>query len=668
MLEQAIEAFVQEAEEILGSLEDSILALEEGADARRIDEIFRALHTVKGSGAMFGYTCLSRFTHHFETAFEEVRAGKLAINSSLINLCLKARDVMCDFLALGGDGPKSDALLASEAVDELLCELAAMTGLVPAVQALPEKPSSERPPDASSAPLVRYRIRFVPDRNALRNGMRPDLLMAELAELGDLHVGYDASGVPPLSELDPADSVLGWVAELQTDASTSSVDDVFIFADDADLLVEEVALETPTAELVARPPSSTSPEPVPALHPAPGGTTRKDPRSESIRIASVRLDDMMDSLGELVIAQARLDAIAKQFDDPMLESVVEEVARLVTGLRDATLSIRMLPIEAVFGKFKRVVRDLASELGKEVQLVTEGGETEVDKNVIDRIGDPLVHMIRNSIDHGLETAAQREAAGKRRIGTIRLSARQDGGEILIVVEDNGRGLDADAIRERAVAHGLIATDAELSERDLHQIVFEPGFSTARTVSSVSGRGVGMDAVKSAIDALGGTIDVASRAGRGTRITLRLPVTMAIIDGLRVRLGRQVYVVPLSVVEECVELSGDAAPRRSGRSLLEIRDEMVPILEMERLFRQGGDRRARRRVVIVRADGVRVGLVVDDILGQGQTVIKSLSSYHAAIPGIGGATILGDGGVALIIDVASLIRSDLCRSTTSRRAA
>lgn len=671
MLEQAIEAFVQEANEILSALENSILALEDGADPALVDEIFRGLHTVKGSGGMFGYTCLSRFTHHFESAFDLVRSGKLHVDRSLIDLCLGARDVMCEFIGLGGDGPVSEELLASDRVEDMIRRLAALTGTLSGVptQGIAPEPAVLREPPAET---LGYHILFRPDSNALRNGMRPDLLMGELADLGTIDVRYDTSAIPRLSELEPTEATLGWNITLQTQKGRAAIEEVFIFADDADLVITESGPEEapspPAASHAVTGPAAVSP----AHAVTPGASPpaiRKDAKSDSIRVTSSRLDDMMDSLGELVIAQARLDAVAQRIDDPTLESVVEEMARLVVGLRDATLSIRMLPIDNVFSKFKRVVRDLAVELGKDVQLVTEGGETEVDKNVIDRIGDPLVHMIRNSIDHGLETAEQREAADKPRTGTVRLAARQEGGEILIAIEDNGRGLNTDAIRNRAIERGLIPADATLSERELHQLIFEPGFSTAAVVSAVSGRGVGMDAVKTAIDALGGTIDVLSRTGRGSRITLRLPVTMAIIDGLRVKLGTQVYVIPLSSVEECVELGDHSASRRSGRSLLEIRNEMVPFLELERLFKQPGDPFARRRVVVVRVDGSRVGLVVDDILGQGQTVIKSLSSFHSGLPGLGGATILGNGRVALIIDVATLIRSaEVPRGQSVRRVA
>jgi two-component system chemotaxis sensor kinase CheA len=664
MLEQAIDAFVQEATEILATLETAILALEDGAAPALVDEIFRGLHTVKGSGGMFGYTCLSRFTHHVETAFEMVRSGRLGVDRSLIDLCLSARDVMCDFIALGGDGPASEDLLASDRVTDMVARLAALTGAAQGPAAA--QPVASAAPDRTG--LARqYLIRFRPDANALRNGMRPDLLVNELADLGPVTVRHDASAVPALSDLDPTEGLLAWEITLRTTHPRSAIDEVFIFADDAELTVTEQAVATDVAP--PRPATAVPGGEGTPARPKDPGPPRKEPKSDSIRVASSRLDDMMDSLGELVIAQARLDAVAQRLGDPTLEGVVEEVARLVIGLRDATLSIRMLPIETVFGKFKRVVRDLAAELGKEVQLVTEGGETEVDKNVIDRIGDPLVHMIRNSVDHGLETGDERAAAGKRRMGTVRLSARQEGGEILISIEDNGRGLNSDAIRRRAVERGLVPEDTPLSEREINDLIFAPGFSTAAVVSAVSGRGVGMDAVKTAIDALGGTIDIVSRAGRGTRMTLRLPVTMAIIDGLRVKLGRQVYVIPLSSVEECVELAAHSGPQRSGRSILQIRDELVPFLELSRLFDQPGDLQARRRVVIVRADGARIGLVVDDILGQGQTVIKSLSPFHSAMPGLGGATILGDGRVALIVDVATLVRNaGASRDLQGQRAA
>lgn len=657
MIEQAIAAFVQEARDILGDLEGQLLQLENDPSPAQVDAIFRGLHTIKGSGSMFGYTALARFTHHFENAYEKVRSGSLPIDSKLIDLSLQAADQMSGFLELGGDGPEAEALLTSPAVTGLIDKLADLCGPTASAGGIAAGGEGALDDSASSAEEgrapKRYMISFRPEPGALRNGMRPDLLFRELEELGSCTLQIEAEDLPPLIEMDPSTAYLLWQVTLDTEAGRAAIDDVFLFAEDAQVTITEGSAQDTAQAPAAVEPQTSKPDTAAA---AP----TKDPTKavkwrEHVRVAPERLDDMMDSIGELVIAQARLDAVSETLADSTLAGVVEEVGRLVLGLRDVTLSIRMMPIEAVFGKFRRVVRDLSGALGKDVELVTLGGETEVDKTVIDKIGDPLVHMIRNSIDHGLETAEDREAASKPPQGTVHLVARQEGGEILISIQDDGRGLDSEAIRQRAVERGLIDATAELTERELNMLIFEPGFSTAKTVSDVSGRGVGMDAVKTAIEALSGSIDIMSLPGQGTCITLRLPVTLAIIDGLRVRLGESVYVIPLSSVEECVEMNAAEATRSSGRSVLQIREHLVPFLTLDSLFGLPGSTEARRRVVVVRVDGQRIGLVVDDILGQGQTVIKSLSPYHRDISGLGGATILGDGRVALIIDVATLVR-------------
>ncbi|WP_121063763.1 chemotaxis protein CheA [Chachezhania antarctica] len=658
MMEQAVAAFVQEARDLLTGLEDQILELEGGSTPGQIDEVFRILHTVKGSGGMFGYTDLAKFTHCFENAFELVRSGTLAVGPDLIELSLEARDLMVEFLDIGSDGPDSAALLASDRSAKLMARIEEITGGSGNALA-PGAAEGAGGPAAGPAPMTRFEITFRPHKDALRNGMRPELLVRELEDLGETDIGFDLSQTPALSALEPGDACLGWHVDVMSDCGRSAIDDVFIFADEAALTISEEVLE-PAAETGGSDLADAGSPAAGAKPAAPSQSPAAGRASESIRVASSRMDAMMDSLGELVIAQARLDAVSDSIGDTNLASVVEEVQRLVTGLRDATLSIRLLPIETVFSKFRRVVRDLSKELGKDVQLVAEGGDTEVDKTVIDRIGDPLAHLVRNAIDHGLETGEQRSAAGKNPRGTVRMSARQEGSEVLISVEDNGRGLDRDAIRAKAIEKGLLDEATDLSESEYYNLIFQPGFSTAAQLSSVSGRGVGMDAVRSMIDALGGSVDVVSRPGLGSRITLRLPVTMAIIEGLRVRLGESIYVIPLSTVEECVEMSAADMESRSGRMVLQIRDQMVPYLALDEIFGQPHSGQETRRVVIVRINGNEIGLVVDDIIGQGQTVIKSLSPYHRDIPGLGGATILGDGRVALILDVATLVRLALKR--------
>lgn len=662
----AVATFVAEAREQLESLETLFLEMEDAADAERVDAAFRALHTLKGSGAMFGFGALARFTHHFEDAFDRVREGRMAVDRRLIDVSLRARDHMTALLDCGGDGPAATALEASAEAAALLAALAGITGA-----AATATPAAATAGARQAGETRRWTIVFRPEPGALRNGMRPDLLMAELAGLGSLEVRIDAAAVPPLEDLVAEECLLVWRASLITAQPRAAIEAVFIFADDADLaikLLDAPASAAPGIEpgTKADPAFAVTPQSAPTL-PPPGQSapSQVDRAGESVRVPAARLDEIMDQLGELVIAQARLSQLAARLGEPELESVVEEVERLVTGLRDATLSVRMLPIEAVFGKFRRVVRDLSAELGKDVELVTEGGETEIDKTVIDRLSEPLVHMIRNSMDHGLEDAARRRDAGKPERGRLTLSARQEGGEVLIAIEDDGAGLDAEAIRAKAVERGLLAADAQPTTPELHQLIFAPGFSTARTVSSVSGRGVGMDAVRTTVDALRGAVDVASWPGRGTRVTLRLPVTLAIIDGLLVRLGETVFVIPLAAVEECVELDAAERRRESGRTMLQIREHLVPFLDLDAAFGRPLSAELRRRVVIVRADGTRVGLVVDDILGQHQTVIKTLSAYHRDVEGFAGATILGDGSVALIVDVATLVRR---AAGVARRAA
>jgi len=680
-LSSAVEAFVQEAREQLEGLEGLLLDLEAGTDRDRIDAIFRVLHTVKGSGSMFGFGVLARFTHHFEDAFDGVREGRLQIDERLVDVSLRARDHMMALLDCGGDTPEASRLEASDTAKRLLETLAAIVGDTPAgADSPPAGTAAPQPePDQSARHLS---IRFRPDASALRNGMRPDLLMAELAGLGEAEIRLDASELPPLAELDPEQSYLAWSIRLTTAQPRDAVEAVFLFADDAALDI----LEEPMPEISASPAQGPRPDAPAAAAPQTGPQASAPPISapqgsgpqgsasqapgnaaggavrDSLRVPASKLDDIMDQLGELVIAQARLQQIANAGRNPELESVVEEVERLVTGLRDATLSVRMLPIESVFGKFRRVVRDLSQELGKDVMLVTEGGETELDKNVIDRMSEPLVHMIRNSMDHGLEDAARRLAAGKPARGRVTLSARQEGGEVLISIEDDGAGLNTAAIRARAVERGILGADSQASDAEIHQLIFAPGFSTASALSSVSGRGVGMDAVRSTVEALRGQTEIVTIPGRGTRVTLRLPVTLAIIDGFLVRLGTSVFVIPLAAVEECVEFDEAERRRESGRSMLQIREHLVPFLDLDDVFGRPHSEEPRRRVVIVKADGQRLGLVVDDILGQNQTVIKTLSAYHRRIPGLAGATILGDGAVAMIIDVATLAR----RARSARR--
>jgi two-component system, chemotaxis family, sensor kinase CheA len=400
---------------------------------------------------------------------------------------------------------------------------------------------------------------------------------------------------------------------------------------------------------------------------------RQAPAAEStssIRVAAERLDDLVDLVGELVIAQARLAEIAGRREDPELSTVAEDIARLSADLRDNTLSVRMIPIGTTFSRFNRLVRDLAGELGKDIELVTEGAETELDKTVIERLGDPLVHLIRNCCDHGLEVPAARVAAGKPSRGTVRLGAHHAGRNVVVEIRDDGAGLDADAIRAKAIERGLVESDAKLSQSELFALIFLPGFSTAKSVSNVSGRGVGMDVVKRSIDGLRGSIEIESARGAGTTFRITLPLTLAIIEGLLVGVGDASYVLPMSLVEECVELTRAGVESAHGNQVTPVRGELVPYLRLRDWFRVSGPAPAIEQITIVTAGGVRFGLVVDHVIGQHQTVIKALGAIYAGVKGISGATILGNGTVALIVDVPALLRTvseDRAVRRTERRS-
>lgn len=375
----------------------------------------------------------------------------------------------------------------------------------------------------------------------------------------------------------------------------------------------------------------------------------------SIRVATVKLDDLVNLVGELVTVQARLSQLAFSQGSTSLLSVAEEVERLTGELREKTMSVRMLPIGTIFGKFRRLVRDLSRELGKEVELVAEGAETELDKTVIERLNDPLVHLIRNSIDHGIEAPSERERTGKERRGRIRLSAVHSGAHVLIRIEDDGKGLDVEAIRARAVEQGLTASDAALTDEDVYALVFSPGFSTAKQVTGVSGRGVGLDVVKKAIEALRGSIEVESKQGGGAAITLKLPLTMAIIDGLLVRIGPERFVIPLSLVKECVELTARDRRKGHGRNIANVRGTVVPYIDLRERFGVSGERPAIEQIVITESGMTRTGFVVDSVIGGHQTVIKNLGTFYRNVEGVSGATILGDGAVALILDIPKLVQ-------------
>jgi len=636
-LEKFAANYREEAAERLVELEATLLELEtHPEDADLTARAFRALHTIKGSGAMFGFDDIASFTHELESVFDLLRDGKLRLTRELVGLALEGKDLiraMLDGTLQAGDAQR-ERLVA--ALRELQPRTDGETARVAAASVDPR-------PVVSTETTRTYRVRFKPHAEVFLDGTNPLGLLAELRSLGQCQVVARTSDIPCLEDISPERCYVAWEVILTTERGANAIRDVFIFVEDR-------------CELRVEPIDDTRPVEAAAVEQKVVRAEREAPAeaASSIRVAAAKLDGLVDLVGELVIAQARLTRIASRRDDPELLAISEDIDRLSAALRDSTLDVRMVPIGTTFNRFKRLVRDLSAELGKEIDLVTEGAETELDKTVIERLGDPLVHLIRNSCDHGIESPAARRSVGKPGQGTVRLSAYHSGASVFIEIRDDGAGLDAAAIREKALERGLVEPDDERSEKELFGLVFQPGFSTAQQVSSVSGRGVGMDVVKRSIEALRGTVEIESTRGSGTTIRIKLPLTLAIIDGLLVAVGGESYVLPLSIVEECVELTRNDIVRAHGNRLATVRGELVPYLRLREHFGAEGERPPIEQIAIASVEGTRYGLVVDEVIGQHQTVIKSLGRMYRGVEGVSGATILGDGTVAMIVDVPSLV--------------
>ena len=683
------ELYREEAYELLEVLEESLLELERNpADMETVGRVFRAMHTIKGSGAMFGFDAIAAFTHTIETVYDLVREGALNVTQELISLTLEACDRIKSMLDSSHGGEDDRPERTRELMEAFGRYLSAENDAAPVAPA-PDREVSGKKPDSRMTRT--YRIRFKPHRDLFANGTNPIPLIRELKALGECSIVCLLDDLPELKDLDPEACYAAWDMILTTDQDMNVVKDVFIFVEDlSDIEVELIdggAEDDPgykkVGEILVEKGDLGKRELEDALRARPligemlvgsGKVTKADlgaalmeqehvrgQRKQrlatqieaSIRVASPKLDALVNLAGELVTVQAHLTRLAALDGSNELVGVAEEVERLSAELRDLSMGIRMLPIGTTFAKFKRLVRDLSAELGKEIIMVTEGEETELDKTVIERLSDPLVHLIRNSIDHGIEPPEVREASGKPGKGTIKLSAAHAGAQVVITISDDGAGLNTEAIRDKAVGKGLIAPDAQLSEHQIHELIMAPGFSTASSITSVSGRGVGMDVVKSNIEGLRGSVEVASVSGSGTAITLKLPLTLAIIDGLLVSIASENFVIPLSTVVECVDLTHEDLAHAHGRNLVRVRDEIIPYIHLRETFGLARDLGGNEQVVVTEVGDQRVGFVVDKVIGQHQTVIKNLGQMFKTTEGISGATIMGDGAVALILDMHKL---------------
>ena len=706
MIDGFKETFREEAEELLSGLEGILLELEtKPGDPELLNAAFRAVHTIKGSAGMFGFEAIGRFAHDLENIMDRIRSGSLSMTKDFADLALSCRDHIRTLLAADEDpGP---------AIQERTGQLVEALRAYAAKGSRADGGESEAPsegradaltdnPDAGGEETV-WRLSFKPGQGVFRSGTKVLRLLEELSELGDCACFPHTENIPELEKLDPEACLTSWDAIIASGKGPDAIKDVFIFIESESEIalekIEEAAIlqerEEPKklgeilldrgivtraaidealrsqrrlGEVLIEKKLVSKEQVESALveqeHLKRVQERQVDTGAASIRVASEKLDQLVDLVGELVTLQARLSQTALGIQDPGLTGISEMFDRLISQLRDNTMSIRMLPIGSTFNKFRRVVRDLSLELGKDAELATEGAETELDKTVIEKLGDPLVHIIRNSLDHGIERPADRLAAGKPRSGTIRLSAMHSGAYVLIQVADDGAGLDRAAIKAKALERGIISLGADLPDQEIDQLIFAPGFSTAKTVTKVSGRGVGMDVVKREIDSLGGTVLLKSERGHGTTMTLKIPLTLAIIEGLLVKVADEFYVVPLSSVDGCIEIRSDEVVERDGKRIITYRGELLPFVPLRTWFDSPGEAPAISQIVIVNALDSRIGFVVDQVIGDYQTVVKPLGRLYRNVRGLSGATILGDGTVALILDVNRLSQA-VKRDSTGR---
>ncbi|ALS95387.1 chemotaxis protein CheA [Xanthomonas oryzae] len=654
-MNQLMQTFLAESRDLLEDMERHLLEAERGESSPdAVNAIFRAAHTIKGSGGLFDLPQLVGFTHVVESVLDLVRDEALTLSSDLIGLLLVCCDHIHALVETAADQSHADpAALAAEA-EPLLAQLQTyLQGCACGVTATAIQHST---PEKQSG---YWRITLKLFADALRFGNSPLKLIRNLRGLGSVEsIHTDISQLPAFDDLDPEANYLGFQILLRSDADRAAIEDVFEFVrEDCDLDIVAVPAPTDGVALAARTALAAAagavalaavPAVPPARAAADAGARNTDARS--IRVDADKLDRMIDLVGELIIAVSSTSANAQRTGDAQLLESASILAGLVEDVRESALQLRMVKIGGTFSRFQRVVHDVARELGKDIALVVAGEDTELDKSVVEKIGDPLTHLVRNAMDHGIEPADVRVARGKPARGTVGLNAYHDSGSIVIQITDDGGGLNRDRILAKALERGLIEPGRQLSDRDVFAMIFEPGFSTAEKVTNLSGRGVGMDVVKRNITALRGTVEIDSTAGVGTTISVRLPLTLAIINGFQVGVGKSVFVVPLDVVEECVEFTPDYAS-----DYIDLRGSVLPYVRLRELFALGGKTPPRESIVVIRQGAQRFGLVVDTLLGEWQTVIKPLSKVFAQVKGISGSSILGSGDVALILDVPSLIQ-------------
>ncbi|WP_165680702.1 chemotaxis protein CheA [Metapseudomonas otitidis] len=694
-LDSVIGTFIAESRELLQQMEDALLQIEQSPeDPELINAIFRAAHTIKGSSGLFGFDSIVAFTHVAESVLDRVRAGELPFSADLSALMLLVGDHLAglvNHLAEGRDLAELPEVMGIHEA-ELVQRLSQYLNGTPAVTAETPSECAAAPRDGVASQHWHLSLRFGAD--SLRDGMDPVSFLRYLATFGDLlHIEPVLDHLPSFEALDPEACYLGLEVAFTTEADQAVLEGAFDFVREegririlppnaplaryAELLAEQAdegetqrqrllrcgtLSEAELASLDALRPAEMSdatqakmlaaePSETTAVGKALKETARTSGDTNLIRVDAGKLDQLINLVGELIIAGANTRMLAQGCGLVNMSESAETLSRLVEEVRDSALTLRMVQIGATFNRFQRVVRDVSKELGKDIVLRISGGDTELDKTVVEKIGDPLTHLVRNAMDHGIEPAEQRRASGKPLQGMVRLNAYHEAGGIVIEVSDDGGGLNPEKILAKAVQRGLVTEGQQLTDKDTFNLIFEPGFSTADQISNLSGRGVGMDVVKRNITALRGTVELDSRLGAGTCVRIRLPLTLAIIDGFLISVGSSSYVVPLDMVEECIELPSSEL---DDLEQLDLRGDVLPFIRLRNLFEEASLRPRRENVVVVSYAGVRAGLVVDQLHGEFQTVIKPLGKVFGQVPSLSGFTILGSGAVALILDIPGLL--------------
>ncbi len=682
-ISQFLDTFYEESFEGLDTMESELLALNPGAaDTESINTIFRAAHSIKGGSGTFGLNAVADFTHVLETLLDEMRDGKRDVTQPAVDLMLSSVDVLREMLSALRDSAELDSDRITTVHDQLEAMLKGDAGGVEAAASQDAVNADDATDEDGGG---KWKVVFKPFNGLYRTGNDPVRIIRELDELCSIVSEVDLSTLPEFDLLDPEECHLSWTIHINGDVTEEQIKDVFAWVeDDCELIVEKVpdvvtadkanapvAEEEAVVEAAPKDEAKTNPAAAePVAKKPPVAKKAASTESGSIRVGIDKVDALINMVGELVITQSMLNQLGEEFTMDRVQKLQEGLVELeqhTRELQENVMRIRMLPISFSFNRFPRLVHDLSSKLNKKIELKMSGEQTELDKTVMEKIGDPLVHLVRNSLDHGIELPEERIKMGKPETGVLHLNAYHQGGNIVIEITDDGAGLNAERILSKAIEKGLVKKGEELPPEKIYDLVFQPGFSTAEQVSDVSGRGVGMDVVRRNVKDLGGAVEVTSEPGVGSTFTIRLPLTLAILDGQLVRVGEETYVVPLVSIIESLQINMENVNSiAGGAEIYKLRDEYLPIIRLHELFNVETDNEelSGGLLMVVEGDGQQAGIFVDDLLGQQQVVIKSLESNFKKVEGLSGATILGDGTVALILDIPGMVSLSRDRSGAS----